>query len=248
MKGSRASCISPKNSVWQQYQPELYSYGNEITDKEDYEDVKQKLVRPLLAMFHLDNDYTAERVTENYQLIYGRRSSYTDIGKRFRKTENKQNLALAFSIANVLSKLGTPRPVDSILMVCGVPQTRRGHLLQIDKWLNLDEEEKNQMDPSTYEWEDPSPQQYVDSLCANLGIPFAIASQIEELAQSSEYAQYGRQPTVLAAAAMQTILRRLGYFSDQGGSLNPSDICEALGCQQRVVSEALRQYPFLSKV
>ena len=233
----RPACRRPEDSLpLQGGQVSAGEIGPEIDgDEERRERVRREDVSPLLSVFHLDGGCVEEDVLHLYCRLYALR-------RGTRKSEWKKNLALAFCIARVLTRHKCPRPIDDILLVCGVPLADKGHLLQMAKWLNLRKEELESLEPDDYEWEDTSPQHYIDTLCSHLGIPFAAASEMEEVARGCEYALYGRQPSVLAAAAMQVVLRRRGFLA-----LNPAlaeEVCKGLGCQQRAVNEVLRSAHF----
>ena len=233
----RPSCIpASKSKVWGKLKTELFTCGNEISDEskeKETERVKRTLIIPLLSVFYLDNDMVANSVTEMFQNIYGARTS----SRRFKKSEWKENLALAYSISNTLNKLGISRPLDDILLVCGVPKSEGSKMMNMEKWLNMDEKEKTQLRKNNYEWTNPAPQHYIDSLCAHLNIPFKIASEATLLAEENEYQLYGSHPNTLAAACLQYILHKHNMFTE--GKLAPTEISKALGCDQRVVNETV---------
>jgi transcription initiation factor TFIIIB Brf1 subunit/transcription initiation factor TFIIB len=177
----------------------------------------QVLIEPVLALVHLDNQFVSERVSEVYEKIYGDRRAR----KGFKKTEEKQRLALAFSILNTLNRQHMPRPVEDVLLMCGVSPKKENtrKLLNIRKTLSLTDQELRGLQEEDYELQDASPEDYVDVLCVQLGIPFAVASEIHATIAKAHWKLYGkRPPVIIAAAILHTVQRHpaLHHVSMQG--------------------------------
>lgn len=203
---------------------------------------QRELIRSVLAVLHLDNEYILERVWENFGRVYADR----DARPGFRKSDFKERVAAAFCINNVLAREGMPRPARYVTELCGLDSARP--LLDLTKSLNFDHEERLTLSREDYELASAPPQEYVDTLCAHLGIPFHVATQIRERVEQLEWQCYGQQPTVLVAAAMQMVLAQLGGNNGGGGGGNGDDgarrdeeICVQLGCSQKTVSQTLRR-------
>ena len=230
----RPACQAPeKTTPYEGSKVQIDKNETDIEGREELlrERIRREEVSPLLSVFHLDGGAIEEDALSLFCRIFALRS-------KVRKSEWKKNLALAFSIARTLSKHRCPRPIDDILLICGVPLSDRGQLLQMSKWMNLSKSEMENMDPNDYEWEDASPQHYIDTLCSFLNIPFHVASEMEIVAQNSEYVLYGKHPSLLAAAAMQIVLKKLGYLHREPQLAD--EICRGLGCQQKAITDLLR--------
>ena len=186
----------------------------------------QVLIEPVLALVHLDNDYVTERVSDNYEKLYGGRRAR----RGFKKTEEKQRLALAFAILNTLSRLRMPRPVEDVLVLCGVPAKRENtrKLLSIKKTLDLTVQEMQGMQEEDYELQDSNPEDYVDVLCVRLDIPFAVASEIHATISKAHWKLYGKRPPVIIAAA---ILRAVQHHPSLQ-HVSTREVCELLNVTQ----------------
>jgi transcription initiation factor TFIIIB Brf1 subunit/transcription initiation factor TFIIB len=186
----------------------------------------EQLALDVLAVFHLDNQHVAERVLENYRIVYGGRAAR----RGFRKCEFKRRVAVAFSICNTLARLSVPRPPSYVARLCEVP-TRP--LLNLPLHLRLSAEDLASLRREDYELAETKPQDYVDVACSHLGIPFSKAGEARCGAEEAEWVLHGRQPTVIAAAA---ILRALG---PEEAERRCESVCEAFDCRRRTVTAAL---------
>jgi transcription initiation factor TFIIIB Brf1 subunit/transcription initiation factor TFIIB len=182
-----------------------------------------------LELFHLDNEHVVESVVESYEKIYGARGEKN----RFRKSDYKERIAIAFSICNVLAKENMPRPPHYVARVCEVPCRP---LLNMIKEMHLTPEELVRLKREDYELQDSPPQDYIDVVCSQINIPFATASQMRRAAEELQWTLHGRYPTVIAATAMQLVLRKRGELERGFASV---DICEALGCGQKAIDQAI---------
>ncbi len=190
-----------------------------------------------LSVFHMDTEEVARLALENYWKIYGGRQS----GKGgFRKNQDKETLAIAFSICNTLAREGIPRPPNYVADVCGVSKEDRSKLLKIPSALALGKEELQQLRKCDYELKESEAEDYIDTLCSILGVPFHLAGKIRTTAQKATWLLHGRLPTVLAAASMQLELRRAGLL------VSERKICELLDCKQKSVSRAITDFLRLS--
>ena len=198
------------------------------------ERTKETVLRPILAPFHLDNDYVLERVCDNYEKIYGGRPAR----KGFKKTIFKKQVAVAFSIINTLSRLHMPRPVEDVLLVCGVRDEKSNSraLLDVVKTLNLSEQELAGLNEEDYELADADPEDYVDVICAQLCIPFAVASTIHEIIAEARWMLYGHFPTVIIAAAIQQAVAKRPHLAAEAP---PQRVCQLLNCRQETVNRLL---------
>lgn len=193
------------------------------------EEITLEYVFVLLGTFHMDTDDTAYRVWELFKKIY--KSRQERLG--FRKTTFKAKVAVAFCLCNTLAHEHSPRPIESITTLIGLDSVKP--LLDIPKSLNLSPCELESLRKHEYELIDPSPQEYIDTICAHLNISFSIAGQIRQKVEQVEWLLYGKQPTVIAAAGMQSFLSATGHLE---GNM-AKDICALLGCQQKAVNAAL---------
>jgi hypothetical protein len=193
----------------------------------------ERLVLDVLAVFHLDSQHVTERALENYRRVYGRRAAR----QGFRKCDFKRRVAAAFSVCNTLARLCLPRPPSYVAKLCGVP-TRP--LLNLPLHLRLSAEELASLRREDYELAQTRPQDYVDVVCSHLGIPFSTAGQARCEAEEAEWALHGRQPTVIAAAAILRTLSRTLSAADL--DRRRLELCHAFDCQQRTVSRALEAW------
>jgi hypothetical protein len=189
-----------------------------MREKENIRDIFTRY----LSLFSLDNESTINECINNYAKIYGAR-------KIIRKNSYKNNLAIAFSICNTLAKEHTPRPPHYIAQLCNVPTKA---MLNIVSALSITPEEKSTLKKEDYELQETCPEEYIDVICAHLGIPFHIASEGRETVNKSQRILFGRYPTVIAAASLEFVLRQKSC-----GSLQR--ICELLGCKEKTVEQAI---------
>lgn len=196
---------------------------------------KREEIVNLLAHVHLDNEYLLERVCELYRKIYGGRSQR----RGFRKSERKERVATAFAICNTLRREKMPRPVEHVTSLCGL--TKWQPLLNIPHHLSLSEDELRGLSRDDYELRYSSPEEYVEVICAVMEIPFKTRQDAKRLAREVEWALYGRQPTVITAAVIQSVMARKGASSD---ALRKT-LCDNLDCTQKAVDAALAK---MSKV
>lgn len=208
------------------------SGGAEVALRADG-DGGETLIRSVLAVLHLDNQHVEERAAENYRKIYGSRRQRPG----FRKTDLLRRLACAFSICNTLNRLQMPRPPVYVTDLCGVPPHPATPLLNIRERLNLSEEELRGMKREDYELEQAEAQDYLDVVCAHLGVAFNTAGEARRMAEEVQWAVYGKKPTSIAAAVLQTVLARRGEL---GGAVTREDICDAFDCRQKCVDLVLR--------
>ncbi len=186
-----------------------------------------------LSVFHMDTEDTVELALDNFWRIYGGRAS----GRRgFRKSESKELVAVAFSICNTLARQGIPRPPDYITDVLGLTPREKSALLKIPAALNLDAEERVRLRRCDYELKNIEAEEYIDTLCSILEVPFHLAGRARETAQRATWLLHGRLPTVLAAASLQLELERAGLPNLRE---RRRAICEQLHCTQKSVSETI---------
>jgi transcription initiation factor TFIIIB Brf1 subunit/transcription initiation factor TFIIB len=196
------------------------------------EEQARAAVLPYLELFHLGNAFVVEKVAQNYRAVYGRR-----VARRLcRPDGRKRRIAVAFSICNVLAREGMPRPASFIAQACGLEDGTYRPLLDLPRSLGLTSSDLRRLPRETYELLDPPPQDYIDTLCGLLGIPFDLATQMYDVAERLQWECHGRHPPGIAAAAVQHVLLQKGLL----GTSYPSEtICQAMGCQQRTVNVIL---------
>ncbi len=186
-----------------------------------------------LSVFHMDSEEVVNAVLQNYWKIYGGRENGR---KGFRKNDYKERVALGFSICNTLAREGIPRPPDYIARLCNV---NRRAFLNLPSILALDSEELGRLRRRDYELKESEAEDYIDTLCSFLGVPFHLAGRIVETARKATEALHGCYPTVLAAASMQLELQREGLLETR---VRGRDICELLQCQQKTVAKAIARF------
>ena len=188
------------------------------------------LLLSVLSVFHLDNQHVSERALENYRRVYGGREMWG------REDDFRKRVAVAFSVANTLARLGFPRPPSYVAHLCDVPVRA---LLNLPRSLGLTEEELSRLRPEDYELRESSPQEYVDAACSHLGVSFSRAGEAAAEAERVEWAMHGRHPTVLAAAAIQLVLSQSGELSGE----KKLELCDLFDCRPSTLNSALRQWP-----
>ena len=189
-----------------------------------------ELISTVLCYLHMDTQCLLEQVMRNYNLIYGCRKE----GRGFRKCEKKARVAAAFAIANTLARERIPRPTSFISRLCGLE--REGSLLDLPAALKMRDEELQALSPEDYELHHSPPSEFVDVVCAHLGIPFHISSAVREQTEKVEWAMYDRSPTTIVAAMIQKIL------TERRGRMCPvlaARLCQQLECAQSSVDSAL---------
>ncbi len=84
----------------------------------------------------MDSKDMVNRCQENFDRIYGLRRTR----KGFRKSEFKENVAVAASILRQMVLLRMPRPPEHVATLCGLESA--SPLLRVDALLNFSKEEK----------------------------------------------------------------------------------------------------------
>ena len=189
---------------------------------------KYELLNNYLAVLHLDNEHVLNRVSENYEKIFGSRTN-------FKYSTTKRDIAIAFSIANTLNRLSIPRPVGHIAQLCNVDV---GLLLNIPKNLNFTKIDFEKLKESDYVLDDISPTYFIDTVCAYLGIKFNLASEMITKAEEVEWKFEGRQAHGVAAAIIVYTLRKNKKSKKENDLLN--EVCDALGCLPRTVNDIIK--------
>jgi hypothetical protein len=192
----------------------------------------ERLALAVLAVLGVDNQHVSERVLQNYARVYGSRGPRPG----FRKCDFKRRVAVAFSVCNTLARLHMPRPPSYVTRLCDLPTTRP--LLNLPFHLRLERGELDALRREDYELRDGRPQEYVDTACSHLGIPFSAAGEAVSEAERAEWVLHGRHPTVLAAAAIQRVLGRRGEL----GEARRAELCHAFDCRQRTVDRVLEAW------
>lgn len=185
-------------------------------------------LRTLLDILRLESDSALEEALAVYRAVYGDRRPRSG----FRPSRCKEKVATAFAVYRTLVRSGGSRPLHFVTELCGLTTSRP--LLNLRRSLCLGPEDG--LDPSLTELPHVEPQDYVDVLCANLGIPFHIASRAHALAEEVRWTLYGRHPAVITAAVLHHLLGdRPGGLSDELSER----ICSELDCQRKAVASAL---------
>jgi hypothetical protein len=187
------------------------------------------LVTRYLTPFGLDNEVTIELVLANYARIYGER-------RTVQKSDFKERVAIAFSVCNVMARQHTPRPPQYVARLCDVPVRS---VLAVCSSLSIGPEERRRLRREDYELEETAPEDYVDVVCAHLGVPFKTATDVRSVAERARWILHGRHPTVIAAAAARLVFEQEALDERLTGSF-----CELLDCSERTVQHAVdRLYP-----
>ncbi len=193
------------------------------------------LLDRVLDVLRSDCHRVRQTAARLYWKIYGGRPEAPSKG--FRRSRHKERVAVAFAVCNTLAEEGMPRPVRYVTELCGL--TSALPLLHLTKSLRLGEDEISGMTPSEHTLLEPSPQEYVDTFCAHLGIPFHVAGLIRERVGRLQWELFGRSPSVLVAAAATAVLRELGELSPE----RSRTLCSELDCSPETVEHCLRSRP-----
>ena len=193
------------------------------------------MIAQVLGIFHIESHEVVNKAIENFEKIYNARAR----AKSFRRGEKKEALTAAFVICNTLAQCCIPRPPAYVARYCGVEGEWRS-ILNIAKVLRIDlrEAETAGLTREDFELQDSAPGDYIDTVCAHIGIPFNLASRMTLVADAAKNMLYGRYPTVIAAAAMQLVLNEVGLLT----RLSARDVCDQLTCQQKSVDRAIARF------
>ena len=160
----------------------------------------QRLIRFVLDQLRLDNDFVLPRVTDNYDALLTNRP-------HVRKTDSKVQYAVAFSVMNVTTRECMPRPPQFILRLCGLNEEDMRPILNIDRTLLFSREEMQTTPAQYFTLAEPMAEDYVDAVCANIGVKYAIATEIYELAAVMSERYPEKMTTALCAASAHLVLR-----------------------------------------
>lgn len=197
-------------------------------DETDLTKTGVELIRDVLDAYGMDNEHVRGRTLHNFRQIFGSRA------KRIRFRAADARLAAAFSLCNQMSRVNAPRPPAQIMDLCEVANAQ--DLLDIPRSLRLTDDELRRLPREAYTWKEASPQDYVDVLGAQLGIPFAVVSRIYLIAEEARWVLHGRQPTVIAAASIAAGLTEMGR--EELASLHT--LSSELSCSVQAARKALQ--------
>ena len=186
----------------------------------------------LLSQFHMDNQYVVERVLRLYCFLYENRKK---VGK-IQGSPNRRKVAMSFSICKVLHREGMPRPVRHVAAVCGLPSQQHGRLLRAGRELKL----QNREEQKAGEYTEAKAEDYVQTLCIHLGLPFALGQEAERVLQldAVRWQLYGRRPHHLAGG----VIERLLQYRQCPSKLDA--ICATLGCSAASIKKITRVLSF----
>lgn len=202
-------------------------------------DCIRERVAHLLAHFHLDNQYVVERVAQHYYELYERRKRR----KLVVGSANRDRVAMVYSIVKVLHQEGMPRPVRQVAAVCGMPRAQLSKILRVQRELKVSDVEKRGERRGSRvlkdEYTEAKAEDYVNTLCLHLNIPFAVGQQAERILQtdSVRWRLYGRKPQHLAGAALEKVLLSKGMPSQV------DNISRELDCNPNSVRKMIHLIP-----
>lgn len=201
----------------------------------------------VLDVYHMNNDLVRNMVIRNYNLVYG------DVPKDFlRKNCQKDDLAAAFAIVNTLARLGQPVPPEFICDHLNVKNP--GLLLNLPKHLGLSDDYLKKLSPRDHELSEMLASDFVGTLMNHLNLSTYVINETCHLAATLQERHPGKQPTVLAAAAIQRVLKDCPRYEwpncencdsialtvchtfDKVADM----VCKALNCRQSTVDEVLK--------
>ena len=195
----------------------------------------------LLSKLQLDTEEMGDKVWRRYEELYEGRRRRGEV----RGSENREKVALAYSIMSVLNDEGAPRPFAHIADLCQLPRSHRRRVLHVEKTLRLSGRERGrgrgrtrtrtrQLDDDTEAAPD-----FVNSLCAQMGIPFSVSQQAERVLhnESVKWGLFGHRPQHLAAAAIEKVLLSRGMPSRE------RDLAREIGCASIAVRRLASKIP-----
>lgn len=226
----RRAYENPRNrrfKTWMNFDRFLYP-------SDEYPD--RNRVRDTLEHFGMDNRYLVDRIMHNFDYVYTCRVRGKD--PVMTPSQHKKNVAMAFSIINVLAREKVPRPVEYILnMFEGVTigDVYNVHRDFADRW---NEPWGCGFDADTYKYEllvipHMPPQDFIDTVCSyqKPKVPYKLVQEMYEVAKKANWRHFGRYSTVVAAASIQHVWKRHGLAD----STKFKELCSALNCTPRSV-------------
>jgi hypothetical protein len=123
-------------------------------------------------------------------------------GARPELADDKFRVKLAYAICEALNRQGTPRPPQAVAALCDVPP---GSLLRLEKEFNL---------RPTY----CQPEQYVDTVCAMLELPYLVSGIASMLCKHLQDALYGAKPESLVIASVLAAVEKVREKGEEGGA------------------------------
>jgi transcription initiation factor TFIIIB Brf1 subunit/transcription initiation factor TFIIB len=188
---------------------------------------KEKIFH-ILSKFHLDTQEVGEKVWDKYEKIYEGRRRRNEL----HGSENREKVALVFAISTVLNEERIPRPIAHIADLCGLPSHHLRRVLKIRDSLNLGK-------GVTSDYSDGRAEDYVNAVCAHLGISFSVGQQAERMLDRREikWALFGHRPHLLAASVIECVLRARGKKS------RITDLCRELKCGESSVKRIMAKIP-----
>ena len=216
--------------------------GKELTGQRE-EKRREKVgskTKHYLDHFNIDNQFVQERVMHRYEKIYGRRKPR----KGFRKDQNKDAVAMAFSIYSTLAENDMPHPPKHVSeRVCGVEDKS---MLQVEKVLKLSDNEMDKLDREDYEYPDVRAEDYVHVVCNYMSIKFRTAELIRYLIREweDEDVMQGKYPNVIAATVIWYVLQRLSDEEEPAKKdASLAVLCDGLDCTCESVKALLKSLP-----
>ena len=184
----------------------------------------------MLATLNLDSARTVANAGRKYDKIYGEREG-------IKKSAGKEKVATAVAITNALREEDASRPVRQIARLC-----------QVDNFTSmLNAERALEGEGEDYSIEGTlmqSPEAYLDVLCANLGIPFNVASEMHHVTKLCDGLlkdMVDKNSFALTAAIMMVVLKRW-YSHDKTKLIRAKkEICSMLECSPKTVDQRVRQ-------
>ena len=195
----------------------------------------EKEIMHALSILQLDCDTNVSQALSIYHRVYGAEDEHRH------RSQSKQKLAVAFAIFRTLAEIGSPRPPEYVASICGLENARQ--LIRAEDILRGSGSCRGSSSSSSSSSSDDEsiyspPQDYVDTVCAELSIPFSKATEIRDEAERMEWVLYGRTPTVITAASIQKQLADEGTLTPQLRAA----ICDLLNCGQRAVDRAVADW------
>lgn len=177
----------------------------------------------VMSQLALNSDYLMPRVLDNFAKIYSDRPS-------LRKTDEKMKYAVAFSVLNVSARECMPRPPQYVLRLCNLDEDNMRPLLSIDRTLLFTTDELRRVPSEYYTLAASSPEDYIDTVCALLGLRYVWATEMYELAADAAERYPDKKPTAVAAACAQAVLDR--HLGENGVPFHKKQICDLLDVNQ----------------